>query len=271
MLFAVAGVAQEQQSIFSFEPPSANEQTEELRVIHIHSDISTHFIAMEDIVYVDISTNYVVGDIPVPNTLRVRPIQSGANAVVTIVTERYMVQYLLVYTEDMGRATTRYNIPYADVRSFMNAHARMTRAEMYSFAHRMFVSRNRFFNVATTAHRLRMTLNNIYTIDNYFFIDISLRNRSNIQFDIDQIRFRIEDRRQTRATNFQSIEIEPIMQVYNGTTFRRNYRNVFAFPKFTFPEDKVLVIEISEQQISGRRIILRVNYSDILRADAFVL
>ena len=35
----------------------AGENTEELKVIYVNKDVSTHFIAMEDIKYVDISVN----------------------------------------------------------------------------------------------------------------------------------------------------------------------------------------------------------------------
>ena len=37
----------------------------------------------------------------------------------------------------------------------------------------------------------------------------------------------------------------------------------------TFPNDKVLTIEISERQISGRTISMAVDYEDVLGADTF--
>ena len=37
----------------------------------------------------------------------------------------------------------------------------------------------------------------------------------------------------------------------------------------TFPNDKVLTIELSEQQISGRTISMTVDYEDVLAADSF--
>ena len=260
----------EQKGIYDFVAPDANNNTEELKIMYVNKDVSTHFIAMEDIKYVDISCDKIVGDIPVSNALRVKPIEEGASGVVTIVTERYFVQYMLVYTDDLSKAYTRFNIPYADLRSFMTPEQNLTKAEMYDYAHRMFVSDNKFFDVSSSAKLLRMTLNNIYTIDKYFFIDVSLLNKSNIQFDIDQIRFKIEDKKQTKATNFQSVEVMLLMELYKEKTFKKKYRNIFVFEKFTFPEDKVFTIEISEKQISGRTIILRINYADVLNADAFV-
>ena len=39
--------------------------------------------------------------------------------------------------------------------------------------------------------------------------------------------------------------------------------------KMTFPNDKVLTIEISEKQISGRTIAVNIDYEDVLNADSF--
>lgn len=244
---------------------------EELKVMYINKDVSTHFIALEEISYVDISNNMIVGDIPIGNVLRLKPIEEGANGIVTIVTESYFVQYMLVYTDELDKVYTRHNIQYSELRSLMNPEKVLTKADMYDYAGKMFVQKKRYYDVSTVSKRLKVTLNNIYTVDKYFFIDLSLKNRSNIQFDIDQIRFKVEDKRMTKATNLQSVEIKPIITYLDDNSFKKNYRNIFVFEKFTFPEDKVFSIEISEKQISGRTILLRISYADVLRADNFII
>ena len=116
---------------------------------------------------------------------------------------------------------------------------------------------------------MNIRLNNIYSAGEYFFIDFSVQNRTNIRFDIDQIRVKVEDKRQTRAANGQSIEITPAMILENSSTFLHGYRNVIVLKKLTFPNDKVLTIEMSEKQISGRTIMLSIDYEDVLYADSF--
>lgn len=44
---------------------------------------------------------------------------------------------------------------------------------------------------------------------------------------------------------------------------------MLVIPKLTFPEEKVLRLEISENQISGRVVVLTIEYEDILNADGF--
>ena len=71
----------------------------------------------------------------------------------------------------------------------------------------------------------------------------------------------------TRINNscllYTSLVLEP------GKTFRHGYRNVIVVKKMTFPNDKLLIIEMTEKQISGRNISLNIDYEDILAADSF--
>lgn len=242
---------------------------ENLPVVYVNKDVSTHFISPERIEYVDISIAEIAGDIPLSNTLRVKPTQEGASGVLTITSERFLVQYLLLYTDDLSKVYSRYNIPYSDVKSYLNPESDMTQSQLHEYCYRMLLSPNNYFNVSSSKYGMRIRLNNIYTIDKYFFLDLSLFNKSNIQFDIENMRFFVEDKKKTKATTFQSIEISPILSSQNDKSFKKKYRNVFVFDKFTFPEAKVFVIELSEKQISGRVVRLEIEYSDILKADIF--
>jgi len=247
----------------------AGQFKENLPVIYVNKDISTHFVSPEKIEYVDISVPDIAGDIPLPNAVRVKPVKEGASGVLTITSERYMVQYLLMYTDDLSKVYSRYNIPYTDVKSYLSPESDMTRAQLHDYCYRMLLSKKKFYNVSCLKHGMRVTLNNIYTVDKYFFIDISLLNKTNIQYDIDNIRFFVEDKKMTKATTFQSIELQPLLVSQQDKSFKKKWRNIFVFDKFTYPEDKIFVIELAEKQLSGRVIRLEIEYSDLLNADIF--
>lgn len=247
----------------------AGQFKENLPVIYVNKDISTHFVSPEKIEYVDISVPDIAGDIPLPNAVRVKPIKEGASGVLTITSERYMVQYLLMYTDDLSKVYSRYNIPYTDVKSYLSPESDMTRAQLHDYCYRMLLSKKKFYNVSCLKHGMRVTLNNIYTVDKYFFVDISLLNKTNIQYDIDNIRFFVEDKKMTKATTFQSIELQPLLVSQQDKSFKKKWRNIFVFDKFTYPEDKIFVIELAEKQLSGRVIRLEIEYSDLLNADIF--
>lgn len=247
----------------------AGRYKEDLPVVYINKGVTTHFISPEKVEYVDISIDDIAGDIPLPNAVRIKPLKEGASGVLTITSERFMVQYLLLYTDDMDKVYSRYNIPYTDVKSYLNPESDMTRAQLYDYCNKMLLSKRHFYNVSSNKHGMRVSLNNIYTLDKYFFVDISMTNKTNVQYDIDNIRFFVEDKKKTKATTYQSIELTPKVSALEDPHFKKKYRNVFVFDKFTFPEEKIFVVELAEKQLSGRVIRLEIEYSDILNADIF--
>ena len=254
----------------------AQETASGLELLTVNDQVTTVITATEPIRFVDISTGKVAGDQPLSNTLRLKP-KEGADvnadgdvlAVVTVITERYRVQYGLIYTTRMNEAVTEKTILQTEVLPYNNPAVSMSTEEMARFARRVWDSPARYRNVGARKHHMNIRLNNIYSAGEYFFIDFSVQNRTNIRFDIDQIRVKVEDKRQTRAANCQSIEITPAMILENSSTFLHGYRNVIVLKKLTFPNDKVLTIEMSEKQISGRTITLSIDYEDVLYADSF--
>ena len=248
----------------------------ELELLTVNDQVTTVITASEPVRFVDISTDKVAGDQPLGNTVRLKP-KFGADvnadgdilAIVTIITERYRVQYALIYTTRLQEAVTEKTVLLSEITPYNNPAVSMSTEEMARFARRIWDSPARFRNVGAKRHHMDIRLNNIYSAGEYFFIDFSVENRTNIRFDIDQIRFKVEDKRQSRATNNQSVELSPAMILESGTSFLHGYRNVVVLRKLTFPNDKVLTIELSEKQISGRTITLSIDYEDVLHADSF--
>ena len=117
--------------------------------------------------------------------------------------------------------------------------------------------------------KLNVQLNNVYVISDYIFLDMTFKNNSNLSYDIEDLKFSIEDKKIYKATNNQSIEMTPIFQLNPQKQFKKNFRNIYVFKKFTYPNSKVMMIRLIEEQLSGRTIEMKVNYSDILKADTF--
>jgi Bacteroides conjugative transposon TraN protein len=248
----------------------------ELELLTVNDQVTTVITASEPVRFVDISTDKVAGDQPLSNTVRLKPkYGSDVNAdgdilaVVTIITERYRVQYALIYTTRLQEAVTEKTVLLSEITPYNNPAVSMSTEEMARFARRIWESPSRYRNVGARRHHMDIRLNNIYSAGEYFFIDFSVENRTNIRFDIDQIRFKVEDKKKSKATNNQSVELSPAMILESGTSFLHGYRNVVVLKKLTFPNDKVLTIEMSEKQISGRTITLSIDYEDVLHADSF--
>jgi conjugative transposon TraN protein len=258
-----------------FAAPLLAQQTyEEMEQLTVNEQTTTVITASEPIRLVDISTDWVVGDQPIPNVLRLKPKEGGHEdgavlAIVTIVTERYRTQYALLYTTRLQEAVTDKAITPAERTPYHNPAVSLSTEDMTRFARRVWNSPVHYRHVSTRQNRLRMQLNNVYAVGDYFFLDFSIENRTNIRFDIDEIRVKLTDKKQTKATNAQEVELQPALILEQAPSFRYGYRNVIVVRKLTFPDDKVLSIEVSEKQISGRTIRLDIDYGDVLSADSF--
>ncbi|EFI71494.1 MULTISPECIES: conjugative transposon protein TraN [Segatella] len=257
-------------------PSKAQQTYEEMEQLTVNEQVTTIITATEPIRFVDISTDKVVGDQPINNTIRLKP-KEGAEtnadgdvlAIITIVTERYRTQYALIYTTRLQEAVTDKQILPDEKIAYHNPAVSMSTEDMTMYARKIWCSSAKIRNVSTKQHRMVMRLNNIYAVGDYFFIDYSIENKTNIRFDIDEIRVKLSDKKLTKATNAQMIELTPSLILEQNRSFRHGYRNIIVLKKMTFPNDKVLTIEIAEKQISGRNIQLSIDYEDVLSADSF--
>lgn len=100
------------------------------------------------------------------------------------------------------------------------------------------------------------------------FFQLCIRNSSAIDFTPDFIRFYIRDKKKSKRTARQEIELKPIHTYGHVNSIPGNEeRNcVFAFEKFTIPEAKYLYIEVMEKN-GGRNLSLRVRNNKIIKAE----
>lgn len=247
--------------------------------IFITNNSSIHFISPENIEYVDISSHAVVGDLPLKNLLRLKVIPDSAQSfnnpgdylgIITVVGESFIAQYNLHYVNNPTFPyLTQINILPEHMQPLDIPDVPLTTKEMYANSIRIMGAPLRPAKRRTKDFGIEARLNNVFTSGNYVFLDISYYNNTNLFYQIDEQRFKIEDKKITKATNAQSIEIKPVWQLYDIQSFKKHYRNIYVLKKATFPGNKVLNIELTEKQLSGRMITLQLKYSDILKADTF--
>lgn len=246
----------------------------DMEALTVNENVSTIITASEPIRLVDISTDSVAGDNPLNNVIRIKP-KSGNHSdgellgIVTIITERYRVQYALIYTHRLQEAVTDKEVELVERNAFHNPEVSMSTTDMAAYAMKVWNSPAKYRSTSTKKDKMTMRLNNIYVVGEYFFIDFSIENRTNLPFDIDELRVKLEDKKQEKSTNVQVIELKPAFILDRSVRFRNGYRNVIVLKKMTFPNEKVLSLELSEKQISGRTISLTLDYEDVLSADSF--
>ena len=248
--------------------------------ILVNSEVTTHIVMPENIKMVDLSTTKIIGNQCADNIVRIKPFieadsvpthyrEGELMGTLTLIGERHLAQYDVVYTSAPSRAAAIHHVPYAGLDSYINPEVSMPQSEMARYAWAVYGSGRKYNQVVSKANGMKAIVNNIYSIGDYFFIDYSLQNSTKIAYDIAEVRVKLTDKKEVKATNSQTEELSPVYSLNLAKKFKKNYRNVLVLDKLTFPDEKVLRIEISENQISGRVITLTVEYDDILNADGF--
>lgn len=115
---------------------------------------------------------------------------------------------------------------------------------------------------------IQYLLKGIYTHNNLLYLHTSIKNSSNVPFDIDFIRMKVVDKRMAKQTAIQETVVYPL-RAYNFISVVRGNqteRTVFAIDKITIPNDKHLVIELFEKN-GGRNQSFVIENTDLLRAE----
>jgi conjugative transposon TraN protein len=116
---------------------------------------------------------------------------------------------------------------------------------------------------------MRLSLQGIYIAGNIMFYHLQISNKSNIAYHPDVLRFFIKDKKKAKRTASQEIAEQPIYvhgssQVING---KSTVDLVYAIPKFTIPDAKLLNIELMEHR-GGRHLKLEIKNKLIVKAKA---
>ena len=245
----------------------------------LHRGHTLHILSPEPIQYVDIASRHVSGDLPLENVLRIKLHEDTTETqhldyelgTVTIAGDNFMAQYRLtapLWINDTS-IPAMMEIKPEHTRPLEISEIGLSRSQMKNLALGLLTKSVRRPVRSTGDHGVGIALNGISTLGDYIFLDVSFTNTSNLSYNIDELRFFIEDKKITKATNVQTVEIKPLWQYQPLTEFKKKHRNVFVLKKATFPGSKVLRVSLTEKQISGRTVNLKIKYGDILKADTF--
>jgi conjugative transposon TraN protein len=246
-----------------------------LPIVYLPENVSVQFISPEPIQYVDISAKTVVGDLPLKNVLRIRLKDSvtSADVIVTVAGEKFIAQYHVIRADSITARDSRTEIAIdpVDTRPLDISGVGFSQNQLKQIALNLFCKRPGKAIEKTKAFDLNAALYHIYSAGDYIFIDLGYRNKTDLAYNIEDFRFHIDDKKIPKATNVQSVELHPEFVLFNNPLFQRTYRNIIVLRKLTFPGNKILHIELSEKQFSGRVITLNITYQDVLDADTIPL
>lgn len=140
-------------------------------------------------------------------------------------------------------------------------------ANVATYAHTILDNPRTVRGIHDGAFDIFASVTGIYIRDETIYYQLQLYNRSTIDYDIDQIRFSIRDRKKAKRTATQEIELMPQYVAGNTKRVKANNNNsiIVALPKFTLADRKYLSIRIAEKN-GGRNLSMRVHNRSIIRA-----
>ncbi|TCV06082.1 conjugative transposon TraN protein [Sphingobacterium alimentarium] len=250
----------------------------DLPTVTLLNENTVHFLSPQPIKYVDISSQRIKGDLPVENLLRIKllldstetsPTYPKELGTLTIVAEDFISQYRLVHSKQAApNIPSLIELSPDNTRSIDNWGEHLSVSSMREIGLNMLKKRKHKAIQKSKEHGIAMQLNKIGTFSDYIFLDISFSNSTNLVYNVDEFRLFIEDKKIIKANNFQSTELMPLWSLHEIKQIKNKQRNIYVIKKAVFPGNKTLRLTLSEKQISGRMIDLKVSYKDILSAES---
>lgn len=121
--------------------------------------------------------------------------------------------------------------------------------------------------IRTKKYGIGVEVLGIYVSNDVIYIHTCMYNDTNISFEMDSRHFIVADRKLTKRTAQQQTPLE-ILRVCNDPAVVRGHqrqRTVFALPKLTISDDKVLLLEIIEKN-GARHQTIEIPSRELLKA-----
>lgn len=117
---------------------------------------------------------------------------------------------------------------------------------------------------------IHFAVRNIYLKNSALFFELEIRNKTDMDYEVEGFHWWIGDRKRLKATNTQEYQIHPVYQYYEiqSVPAQSKIREVFVLPKFTITDQRMLRIELREKALgnTGRKLSLEVKNQDIIKA-----
>ncbi len=128
-------------------------------IIYVNENVTTHIVMPEPIKMMDISTQKIVGNQCADNIVRLKPASPLSPfelaGTITLIGERHMVQYDIVYTASVGKASSLYYVSSRELQGYNNPNVSMTMKDMSRLAWSIYTSKKKFYNITAKKYGMQ--------------------------------------------------------------------------------------------------------------------
>lgn len=205
----------------------------------------------------------------VENILQIKAGKKGFEETnLTVITaDGKLYSYILNYTDNPSTLNFRYTIIEEDQKDAFFRADQPNEAEMQSDAEKVIKADKNIRGIKDKKFGIKLQLDGLFIKDEVMYYRLRLQNHSNINYDIEQLRFFIRDQKKSKRTATQELEVQPLYIEGNTSAVAGKSEHVFVFavPKLTIPDQKYLAIQMMEKN-GGRNLKLIIYNKTVVKS-----
>ena len=205
----------------------------------------------------------------VENILQIKAGKEGFEEtnLTVITTEGKLYSFLLNYAPKPSVLNLTFGTMNPTVKDAFFSSEDHNEGEIQAYSNSVAIEKKKVHGIKDKKYGMRFRLDGLFIRDNVMYYRVKMKNQSNINYDIDQLRFFIRDRKKAKRTATQEIELKPLYVQNDTQTIKGISEHIFVFAlsKFTIPDQKYLAIQLMEKN-GGRHLQLNVNDRKITKA-----
>jgi len=140
-------------------------------------------------------------------------------------------------------------------------------ATMTTYANAVLVTQPIIRNLHDDKWDMHLYVTGVYIKGDVLYYQLSIQNKSPLDYPIDALRFSIRDKKQNKRTAIQEIELLPLLIAGNASLVKAHDITtiVVALEKHVIPDKKMLIVDVIEKG-EGRSLSTRIDNKYILKA-----
>ncbi|EHQ27006.1 conjugative transposon protein TraN [Mucilaginibacter paludis] len=186
----------------------------------------------------------------------------------TVITaDGHLYSYVLSYLDSPRVLNIQYERETKDRPALLTSSPDLNDADVKSDSKYVSEKERPIRRLKKDKYDVRFSIDGIYIHSNVMYYQVVIKNSSHVDYDIDQLRFYIRDKKKAKRTATQEIEVKPTYVENDAARVlaATERRLVFAMPKFTLPDDKDLIVQLMEKD-GGRHLELKVSNDRLINA-----
>jgi conjugative transposon TraN protein len=271
LLFVVCfSVEMQAQSVKSFSTSAILEPYR----LEVGYNKTTHLVFPLSIISIDRGSASILAQkaTGVENILKVKADQKAfeETSLNVITSDGKLYSFLVCYNGNPGYVSVSFDSASANLlngKSDQKATVRLNEALLAHYAKLSLDAKRNIRRLKDKSSKVSIAMEGIYVKEGTMFLRFQLRNGSNINYDVEQLRIFQRDKVQSKRTASQETEILPLRSDGETASVKANSQQdiILAIPKITVPNGKYLAIEMTEAG-GGRNLKLNVKAKHILKA-----